>query len=326
MAIAMLNLPTLIIGFQRANSLEILINKCLEETNSKIFISMDGPSEGEAELVNKARIIVTNFKVAYPDRILLRLLPHNVGSAVNVITALDWFFANNDRGIVLEDDCIPHKDFFKYSLSALEFMKDKDSVWFFSGFRPLLTEIKETQYALCTLPLNWGWGTTQEKWIEIRNLLSAKKFENLLLSFLFGPSRVYWNIGYRRIINGWVDAWDTALAFLMVQENKFTLLPNCNLVSNIGSDEFALNTKHETIYLNSVTTPWDQKTIVINYEDSRVVNKYLQKKMIGIRASHVILPIIKYLLQKLFKYHNNYGSLLLRLKNFEIKGISKNDY
>lgn len=325
MAIVVLDLPILIIGFQRANSLEILINKCLKETNSKIYISMDGPSIGKPDLINDARTLVTNFKMAYTDRILLRLLPHNVGSAVNVITALDWFFANNVKGIVLEDDCIPHEDFFAYSLSAFEFMKNNDSVWFFSGFRPLLKEIEETQYALCKLPLNWGWGTTQEKWIEIRSLLSTKRFENLFLSFLFGPSRVYWNIGYRRIINGWVDAWDTAIAFLMVKENKFTLLPNCNLVSNIGNDKFALNTKYETIYLNSATTSWDQKKIVINYEYSREVNKCLQKNMIGIRASHAIIPIIKYVIQKLFRYHNNYGSLSLRLKNFKTRGISKND-
>jgi len=123
MATEVLDVPILIIGFQRFNSLEILINLCLRETNSKIFISMDGPPTNKTGLVNEPRMLVENFKAAYPDRISLRLLADNVGSAVNVITAVDWFLSNNINGVVLEDDCIPHKDFFKYSLSALDFIR-----------------------------------------------------------------------------------------------------------------------------------------------------------------------------------------------------------
>lgn len=322
MATEILDVPILIIGYQRVNSLEILINLCLRETTSKIYISMDGSPNNKTGLVNEPRMLVENFKAAYPDRISLRLLPYNVGSAVNVITALDWFFSNNINGVVLEDDCIPHKDFFKYSLSALDFIKDHESIWFFSGFRPLLREIEHIQYSLCRLPLNWGWGTTREKWVEIRKLLSEGRFENLFLSFLFGPSRVYWNIGYRRIINGWVDAWDTAVTFLMVKENKFTLLPNCNLVTNVGNDQFALNTKKGTVFLNSATVSWDRNRICINSENYRVVDRSIYKKMIGIRKSHIILPIIKYAIQKLFRFHNNYGFLSLRLEEFTSTGCT----
>ena len=325
MAAELLNAPILIIGFQRVSSLETLINLCLKETTAKIFISMDGPPTNKIGLVDEPRRLVKDFQAAYPDRISLRLLADNVGSAVNVITALDWFFSINIKGVILEDDCIPHKDFFKYSLSALDFIENNDSIWFFSGFRPLLKEIEEIQYSLCTLPLNWGWGTTREKWIEIRRLVTEQKIENILFSFSFGPSRVYWNIGYRRIINGWVDAWDTAIAFLMIRENKFALLPNCNLVSNIGNDKFALNTKKESVFLNSETVSWDGMKISVNPKDYPVVNKSIYKKMIRIKRVHLILPIIKYAIQKIFRFHNNYGFLSIRLKPFNSKGLASYD-
>jgi hypothetical protein len=325
MATKVLDVPILIIGFQRVNSLETLINLCLRETKAKIFISMDGPPTNKIELVNESRRLVEDFKAAYPDRIALRLLADNVGSAVNVITALDWFFSNNINGVVLEDDCIPHKDFFKYSVRALDFIENYDSIWSFSGFRPLLKEIDEIQYSLCALPLNWGWGTTREKWIEIRRLLTEQRVENIFLSFLFGPSRVYWNIGYRRIINGWVDAWDTAVAFLMIRENKFALLPNCNLVSNVGNDKFALNTKKETVFLNSTTVSWNRMKISVDPKNFPVVNRSIYKKMVGIRRVHIILPILKYAIQKIFKFHNNYGFLSLRLEIFNSKGLTPYD-
>lgn len=312
-----LELPILIIGFQRVNSLKTLINECLRQTNSKIYISMDGPPDSNSQSVFNARELVESYKSKFPNRIVLRQLSDNVGSAVNMITALDWFFSSNSKGVVLEDDCIPHKDFFQYAVSALEFIKHDDSIWFVSGFRPLIKELEEFDYVLCTLPLNWGWGTTQDKWSEIRELLFDPRIENLFISFLKGPSRVFWNVGYRRIINGWIDAWDTAIAFIMVQQCKFTLIPNCNLVSNIGTDEFALNTKNKSIFLNSTTTSWDGKEICIYPEDSHKVNKEVYKIMIGIRNSHAILPIAKYWIQKLFKLHKNFGDLHIRLAKYK---------
>jgi hypothetical protein len=310
------NLPILIIGYQRVNSLKLIVDLCIRETTSKIFISMDGPSDANSGFNDQARTLVTDFNSAYPDRISLRLLSENVGVGVNVITALDWFFSINDCGIVLEDDCVPHKDFFKYSLKAVEFIKNQEAVWFFTGFRPQIKEFEEIQYSLCSLPLNWGWGTTREKWTEVRQMISNYKFENLLLSFFLGSSRVYWNIGFRRIQKGWIDSWDTAVAFLMLKNKRFTLIPNCNLITNIGNDEFALNTKVETIYLNSPVFTWDQKEITLKFNNFTVVDKAIYKNMIGIKRIHRVLPIVKYSLQKIFRLHSNYGLLSLRLGKF----------
>jgi hypothetical protein len=161
--------------------------------------------------------------------------------------------------------------------------------------------------------------------MEIRNLIIDYKFENLFLSFLLGSSRVYWNIGYRRILKGWVDSWDTALAFLMIKKNKFTLIPNCNLISNIGNDEFALNTKLETLYLNSPVFSWDGKDISVKYEGSCKVNSAIYKKMIGIRKIHRVLPIVKYTFQKIFRFHDTRGSLAHRLVEFYNREITINE-
>lgn len=319
------NPPILIIGYQRVNSLELILNICLKETTSKIFISMDGPPHSNSGLIDQARMLVADFKSAYPDRISLKLSSENVGVGVHVISALDWFFSINSFGVVLEDDCVPHKDFFKYSISAIEFIKTQDSVWLFSGYRPQIKEIEEIQYGLCSVPLNWGWGTTNKKWTEIRRLITEHKFENLFLSFFLGSSRVYWNIGYRRIQKGWVDSWDTALAFLMARKNKLALIPNCNLISNIGNDEFALNTKFETVFLNSPVFSWDQKEITVKNEDTFVINRAIYKNMIRIKNFHIILPVAKYTFQKIFGFHNNYGSLDLRLEEFNHKKRNQNE-
>lgn len=278
---------------------------------------MDGPRRTKQEATWDARKLVETFAAVYPDRISLRLLQENAGSAVHVITAIDWFFRNNNEGVILEDDCIPHKDFFQYATHALNFLENNNSIWFFSGFRPNLQEFFDMEYMLCNIPLNWGWGTTRKNWNTVRSFISDKKVENLFVSLFFGPSRVYWNIGYRRIMNGWVDAWDTAIAYLMIKNGKYSLIPNVNLISNIGNDHLASNTTGNSIFLNSKTHSWNKKALTVNMKTIKIVNKHLLIKMIRVKKWHLITPIFKYILQKICKFHKNFGELNSRLKKYD---------
>jgi hypothetical protein len=232
---------------------------------------------------------------------------------VNVISSLDWFFSEVDRGVILEDDCIPEDTFFKYASNALSFIESESRIWFCSGYRPEIEIFKEFDYSVCSLPMNWGWGTTRTKWNEIRNLLNLETKEGLFSSFLKGPSHVYWNIGNRRIQNGWVDAWDTSFAFLMKFNDRLTLLPNLNMINNVGNDEHASNTRNASNFLNSKTYVWNENKIMINYEATKKVDREINRCMIGIRRSHQILPIIKFGIQKVFGQHKNLGKLNSRL-------------
>ena len=38
----------------------------------------------------------------------------NNGCMKGVSSAINWFFDNEDEGIILEDDCVPHPDFFPF--------------------------------------------------------------------------------------------------------------------------------------------------------------------------------------------------------------------
>lgn len=313
MALEKVDLPVLVIGYKRVNTLRVILEKCLKKTNSVIFVSMDGVNGEANQFENAARDLVRLLHRENPDRFRVRLHDRNLGSAVNVISSLDWFYSEVNRGVILEDDCVPEDTFFEYAVSALSFIESESRIWFCSGYRPEIEHLEEMGYSLCSLPMNWGWGTTSRKWGEIRNLLEIETNESLLTSFFKGPSRVYWNIGHRRIQNGWVDAWDTSVAFLMNVANRSTLLPNLNLINNVGNDEHASNTKHASSFLNSKTYVWNQKSIVIDYKDIKSIDREINRDMVGIRRKHQILPIIKFVTQKFFRLHKNLGKLNSRL-------------
>jgi len=314
MNVADKGLPILVIGFQRVYPLEEILAACLRETSSLIYVSIDGGTPESEFRVSETRRLIERLNSLNPGRIKFRFFTENFGSAVNVISSLDWFFSENEFGVVFEDDCIPHLDFFAYAIHALEFIAKDPDIWFFSGYRPQIEALELPSYGLCQLPLNWGWGTTATKWKEVRSLLLLKESENLFCNFFRGASAVYWNVGFRRSLLGWVDTWDTAIAYLMFKNSKFTLIPNVNLIRNVGNDSFASNTKKESVFLNSQASDWDKSVIAICAQKTGNINRGLNKEMIGIKWYQILTPIVRLQLQRLFKSHKSLGELTCRLE------------
>jgi len=306
-------LAILVIGFQRVHPLEEILATCLRESSSIIYVSIDGGTPESEFRVSETRRLIQQLSSLNPGRIKFRFFTENCGSAVNVISSVDWLFSENEFGVILEDDCIPNLDFFEYAVHALQFIAKDPDIWFFSGYRPRIKALELASYGLSQLPLNWGWGTSSTKWEEVRRLLLLQESENLLCNFFRGASAVYWNVGFRRSLLGWVDTWDTAIAYLMLKNNKFTLIPNVNLIRNVGNDSFASNTKGDSAFLNSQVSNWDKSDITICAKETGNINRGLNREMIGIKRRHILTPIVRFQMQRLFKSHKSLGELVLRL-------------
>ena len=48
-------------------------------------------------------------------------------------SGLDWVFEQVETAIILEDDCIPHEDFFPYCDALLERYATDERVWVITG-------------------------------------------------------------------------------------------------------------------------------------------------------------------------------------------------
>jgi hypothetical protein len=102
----------------------------------------------------------------------------------------------------------------------------------------------------------------------------------------------------------------------MVKNHKLTLIPNINLISNVGNDSFASNTKKKSVFLNSQVGDWDASKIEIVQSNLREIDSGLSKKMIGIKWRHLVSPIVKFQMQRFLKLHKSLGELDSRLENF----------
>jgi hypothetical protein len=58
---------------------------------------------------------------------------HNLGCKHGCISAIDWFFENEEMGIILEDDILPDHSFFKYCEDLLIKHYDDNTVIHING-------------------------------------------------------------------------------------------------------------------------------------------------------------------------------------------------
>jgi len=63
---------------------------------------------------------VIEQEIACPSQIERLYSDVNQGCRLGVSRAITWFFEQVEEGIMLEDDCLPHPDFFSYCTTLLE--------------------------------------------------------------------------------------------------------------------------------------------------------------------------------------------------------------
>lgn len=86
-------LPILIIGFTRVDGIQNLLNSLQIEQISELYVAIDGPrsnidSEAQIEILSIIREFANRSQVP----LSLWHRESNLGVAVSVITAVDWFF------------------------------------------------------------------------------------------------------------------------------------------------------------------------------------------------------------------------------------------
>jgi acetyltransferase-like isoleucine patch superfamily enzyme len=172
----------------------------------------------------------------------------NLGPGAGTADAIIWFFSQVEYGIVLEHDCLPHPDFFEYCANLLEKYKNNQRVKVISGanFKGN-KKFGSHSYYFGTVGHFWGWASWKRTFTDYQQDISKLSEENVnwWISKNFRQKRIrkYWMQTYYWLKEGKVDTWDYQLFYLIWKQNGLIVLPNGNLVSNIGFGEKALHCK-----------------------------------------------------------------------------------
>jgi hypothetical protein len=275
--------PILLIIFNRPSTTIKVFEKIRQAKPLRLYVASDGPREGhvsDKENVIKARKIAT--KIDWPCEIKTLFRDKNLGCKKGTSDAITWFFEYEERGIILEDDCVPHLDFFTFCENLLEcYAKDvRVSVITGNNFQNGKWR-GDASYYFSKYVHCWGWATWRRAWNYYQGDLKFwPEWSNSKAFFKCVPDKVerrYWKKIFDLVYAKKLESiWDYPWVANIWYKNGLTVTPNINLVSNIGYGENATHTHDEnskfsnmpTMGLSHIIHP---KQVLIDIEADRFV-------------------------------------------------------
>jgi hypothetical protein len=243
-----LSTPVLFLIFNRPDLTRQVFAEIRRARPARLFVVADGPREdrpGEAELCRQAREAI---QVDWDCDFRQDFRPKNLGAKWGVSAAIDWFFQNVEEGIILEDDCLPDPSFFGFCRELLAYYRHDTRIMHISGTNLQYGRKRgEGSYYFSRYMRCWGWATWRRAWahfdLDLKTLplfLEQRQLRNILAS---PGMRRYWRIIFQNVARGRVTTvWDFQWTYAIFSQNGLCVIPNVNLVSNLGWGPRATNT------------------------------------------------------------------------------------
>jgi hypothetical protein len=312
--------PALIVTFAREEGLQRLICAGIDSGIKRFYIAIDGPRTDEHRSTQKRmHDYLARYRNASDIEFFVWQRSKNLGAAAGVLTAINWFFSNEEAGIILEDDLIPSPDFFTFATKALDFYENNQDVWLISGSRMAQTSSRISSSDWSRYPMIWGWATWGTRWRDMSSLIATKDY--LPARNFFSARLNFWQTGARRAQSGLVDAWDIPLANAQYKNLKYTVIPPVNLVTNVGFDQQATHTSGAKFPLNHPTNvlPEDFQLLEnVSIGNARIYDEFLEKKLFRIKLHHSFLGIYGPILDFFKSKRQSRGSLSKRISDISL--------
>ena len=183
-----------------------------------VYVAADGPRAsvaGEAERCEEARRIATATDWDCDMHTLFR--SEHMGLEPAVTSALNWFFDQVEDGIILEDDCCPSESFYFFCQDLLDHYRTEPVVMHIGGNNFQYGRRRgAASYYFSKYALVWGWATWRRAWDQFR----TDELEHGQLA----------------------PTWDAQWQQTLERHGGLAIVPNVNLVSNVGFGQDASHT------------------------------------------------------------------------------------
>ena len=245
----MINTPVLFLGFNRPDLARVVLARLRECGVKRLYVALDGPRSGNAidlELCNSMKALIDAIDWADEKVILER--SENLGCGRAVSSAICWFFEHVDRGIIVEDDCLPDPTFFTFCEEMLERYADDARILTVAG-TALLPDclLADKPYFFSKYVGIWGWATWKRAWenydYELSSL-SAEEWRNVVRERSENAVECrYWLHILNLMLDGKIDTWDFQVQFSAWKQDALHVTSSRNLVENLGFRGDATHTK-----------------------------------------------------------------------------------
>lgn len=285
------NVPVLFIIFNRPEATSKVFNQIRKIKPRSLFISGDGPRDGrplDGAKVRESRSLVLDG-IDWDCEVSTLLHNQNLGCGLAVSKAITWFFEKNEMGIILEDDCFPSLSFFSFCELLLNHYKYDKRIYSIGGtniFEKWTESGKD--YLFSYQGSIWGWASWRRAWDQYRfQIPDALSKESLNALTETSISKEILDLRIKNFKSAEkVDTWDYQWIFTRLVNRGLTILPACNMVTNIGFDQSATHTTDPGSYLSNLQAFEIEKAIqlrddvVLDYDFEELFTNriYMQKE------------------------------------------------
>ena len=242
--------PILLITFNRPDHVRRVLGEILNAGPQDLYVCQDGPREGNEndcikcqEVRDVINELTSAYAVAHPNFSLFTLYSSlNLGCGPGPQAGITWFFENVEQGIVMEDDCLPHPDFFGYCEELLERYKDNDQVQFINATLYHDRWHCDESYGFGRYMVTGAWAAWRRCWdgfdLDLHNL-NAKDFSKQV--YMLTKCRTEADWWYYKVLDIQRDKekksyWDYQMQINLFRHEAYVINPKVNLISNIGFD------------------------------------------------------------------------------------------
>jgi hypothetical protein len=236
----MKKIPILFLIFNREDITLQSLASIKQYSPDRLYIAADGPRiekpEEYALCKNTRNSVLKAIDWNCEVKTLFR--EHNLGCANAVYSAITWFFENEEYGIIIEDDCIIHPDFYRLCEELLPVYKDEEKVMLITAQNHTPDLNHANQLVFTNECFIWGWASWHRAWNKMDMDMSQwpqYKFRKLIKNFGFIGAcfkLYYWNRAYKNLSTN--SSWATRWFFSMLVNQGLCLSSNVNLSVNIG--------------------------------------------------------------------------------------------
>lgn len=237
----MLDAPVIYIFFNRPDIVRRTFPSIRAQQPRRLYLMADGPRAsraGEAERCRETRAVVEQL-IDWECEVTRDYSEVNLGCGRRLSSGLTAAFEKLGEAIVLEDDILPHPDFFGFCQRQLSLHRDNPRIHSVGGFNPL-GRYRPREMAVVPTRHNsiWGWASWQRAWKDYRFDLGEWSDPALRerLRLELGDDLLFQHYahGLDRTVRGELDTWDYQWTLAMLRERRHALATTSNFIENIG--------------------------------------------------------------------------------------------
>ncbi|MGJ8654184.1 MAG: glycosyltransferase family 2 protein [Opitutaceae bacterium] len=226
-----------------------------------LYVIGDGPKPNSAEDAKNVELTREIIKHDWDGSITLDYSAENLGCQKRIFSGLSSVFEKYERAIILEDDCLPHNDFFGFCEAYLELYADDSNVRHITGTNFLAEGLFKHSHAMTQYPTPWGWATWRRAWQEMDLSMESFLTDEDAVQERLRLSRRAWKKLVKRlkkVHTGEVDSWAYPWLATCLAKNGLVVTPKQNLVSNIGFDKRSTHTSDpKSFFANRSTSAFE---------------------------------------------------------------------